>query len=348
MPYARWGAKECSLCEDSRFSRTGVCISCDAVFFPLFSFLIPLLFFLCLFCCFLLANLQPLSPFYVLGIRPLLTGFSSSFLLRGISIQNVSQDKQETRKKWHMSPALSLEFISYYLDRNARMDTMKINMKELSSQNDKLQEQQKVLRVQYDQLLNEMNRLKDSTSKLQQNGEETWGILTDLSGQELNIPEMFRVRKSPRSPTKRETHPKSPPAPAIQHCGICKKSTDQHLLAKCDSCSKHYHLGCLDPPLSRMPKKTKLQGWQCSECASSSSDVSEETGVDVDAPRKLREKIKEPIKFEQLQSLDIKSEKRLRNRSNTKQKKGKKRKSVKADKGGKREDHEDSEGVMEL
>lgn len=35
--------------------------------------------------------------------------------------------------------------------------------------------------------------------------------------------------------------------------------------------------------------------------------MSEETGVDVDAPRKLREKIKEPIKFEQLQSLDIKS-----------------------------------------
>lgn len=424
MPYARWGAKECSLCEDSRFSRTGVCISCDAgmcrAYFhvtcaqregllaeappeevmdiadPFFAY------------CkmhadkttarakrrnwlaiqshvkmhsekeiedekekarfqrklnrrrqkYLLAKARS-TPSWV-PTQKLIRHLSSSpsvvkKMLRkaefmGIitQIQNVSQDKQESRKKWHMSPALSLEFISYYLDRNARMDTMKINMKELSSQNDKLQEQQKVLRVQYDQLLNEINRLKDSTSKMQQNGEETWGILTDLSGQELNIPEMFRVRKSPRSPTKRETHPKSPPAPPIQHCGICKKSTDQHLLAKCDSCSKHYHLGCLDPPLSRMPKKTKLQGWQCSECASSSSDVSEETGVDVDAPRKLREKIKEPIKFEQLQSLDMKSEKRLRNRANPIQKKGKRRKSMKMDKGSKREDHEDSEGVMEL
>lgn len=431
MPYARWGAKECSLCEDSRFSRTGVCISCDAgmcrAYFhvtcaqregllaeappeevmdiadPFFAY------------CkmhadkttarakrrnwlaiqshvkmhsekeiedekekarfqrklnrrrqkYLLAKARS-TPSWV-PTQKLIRHLSSSpsvvkKMLRkaefmGIitQIQNVSQDKQESRKKWHMSPALSLEFISYYLDRNARMDTMKINMKELSSQNDKLQEQQKVLRVQYDQLLNEINRLKDSTSKMQQNGEETWGILTDLSGQELNIPEMFRVRKSPRSPTKRETHPKSPPAPPIQQynlligsCGICKKSTDQHLLAKCDSCSKHYHLGCLDPPLSRMPKKTKLQGWQCSECASSSSDVSEETGVDVDAPRKLREKIKEPIKFEQLQSLDMKSEKRLRNRANPIQKKGKRRKSMKMDKGSKREDHEDSEGVMEL
>ncbi|KAG1947022.1 PHD finger protein [Pimephales promelas] len=30
MNYSKYGAKECSLCEDARFARTGVCISCDA------------------------------------------------------------------------------------------------------------------------------------------------------------------------------------------------------------------------------------------------------------------------------------------------------------------------------
>lgn len=30
MPYSKWGAKTCSLCEDVRFSRCGVCIGCDA------------------------------------------------------------------------------------------------------------------------------------------------------------------------------------------------------------------------------------------------------------------------------------------------------------------------------
>ncbi|UYV74736.1 PHF14 [Cordylochernes scorpioides] len=30
MPYTRWGAKACMLCEDERYSCTGVCISCDA------------------------------------------------------------------------------------------------------------------------------------------------------------------------------------------------------------------------------------------------------------------------------------------------------------------------------
>ena len=44
-------------------------------------------------------------------------------------------------------------------------------------------------------------------------------------------------------------------------CGICQQTTDQHLLAKCDSCHQHFHLGCLDPPLTRMPKKSKLFGW---------------------------------------------------------------------------------------
>lgn len=30
MPYSKWGSKSCSLCEDERFARTGVCIGCDA------------------------------------------------------------------------------------------------------------------------------------------------------------------------------------------------------------------------------------------------------------------------------------------------------------------------------
>ncbi|XP_029590551.1 PHD finger protein 14-like [Salmo trutta] len=30
MNYSKYGAKECSFCEDARFARTGVCISCDA------------------------------------------------------------------------------------------------------------------------------------------------------------------------------------------------------------------------------------------------------------------------------------------------------------------------------
>lgn len=62
----------------------------------------------------------------------------------------------------------------------------------------------------------------------------------------------------------------------LNDCGICKKMNDQHLLAKCDTCKHFYHLGCLNPPLTRHPKKSKLYGWQCSECDKSDDDFKPE------------------------------------------------------------------------
>ncbi|XP_052873753.1 PHD finger protein 14 [Anopheles cruzii] len=73
----------------------------------------------------------------------------------------------------------------------------------------------------------------------------------------------------------------------LNECGICKRCSDQHLLAKCDTCYLHYHLGCLNPPLSRHPKKSKLYGWQCSEC-DKSDDSNPESIIIPKAPRKSR------------------------------------------------------------
>ena len=47
-------------------------------------------------------------------------------------------------------------------------------------------------------------------------------------------------------------------------------------MAHCDTCKLHYHLGCLTPPLTRMPKKSEHYGWSCSECYPDSSDSNAE------------------------------------------------------------------------
>lgn len=70
----------------------------------------------------------------------------------------------------------------------------------------------------------------------------------------------------------------------LKECGICRQRVDQHLLAKCDTCHLFYHLNCLNPPLTRFPKKSKLYGWQCSECDKSSDSELEQ----VKAPRRSR------------------------------------------------------------
>jgi hypothetical protein len=70
-------------------------------------------------------------------------------------------------------------------------------------------------------------------------------------------------------------------------CGICRKVNDQHLLAKCDTCHLYYHLGCLNPPLTRHPKKSKLYAWQCSEC-DKSDDSAPENVIIPKGPRRSR------------------------------------------------------------
>lgn len=73
----------------------------------------------------------------------------------------------------------------------------------------------------------------------------------------------------------------------LHECGICKLCNNQHLLVKCDTCSFHYHLGCLNPPLTRHPKKSKLYGWQCSEC-----DKSDDSDNPVELAAKRQRKVR--------------------------------------------------------
>lgn len=81
----------------------------------------------------------------------------------------------------------------------------------------------------------------------------------------------------------------------MKECGICRQRRDQHLLAKCDTCHLYYHLNCLNPPLTRLPKKSKLYGWQCSECDKSSDSEVEQ----VKTPRRSRSRYSKESKYDQ-------------------------------------------------
>lgn len=84
----------------------------------------------------------------------------------------------------------------------------------------------------------------------------------------------------------------------LNECGICRQRRDQHLLAKCDTCHLYYHLDCLNPPLSRLPKKSKQYGWQCSECDKTSDSEVEE----VKTPRRSRSRYSREYKSEKSDS----------------------------------------------
>ncbi|XP_058260835.1 PHD finger protein 14 isoform X1 [Hemibagrus wyckioides] len=379
MNYTKYGAKECSLCEDARFARTGVCISCDAgmcrsyfhvtcaqregllseaaaeedIADPFFAYCKQHADrfdrkwkrknYLALqsYCKVSLHEREKqLTPEAQARIsarlqqyrakaevsrnarpqawvpreklpRPLTSSASAvRKLLRKAELMGISTDVFATdtadasasldgRRK-HKQPALTADFVNYYLERNMRMIQIQDNIMEQKNLKDKLESEQEKLHVEYNKLCESLEDLQNVNGLLRNEGQSMWSMLGNILGQKLNAPAILKPPKE-RKPSKKEggSPGKSSSLPAVLYsCGICKKNQDQHLLLLCDTCKLHYHLGCLDPPLTRMPKKTKNSYWQCSECDQASSDEADIAMETLpDGTKRSRRQIKGPIKF---------------------------------------------------
>lgn len=316
-----------------------------------------------------------------------------------MGVDTVAVEFQETqmaaladvRKKWHIPPAFSVEFIGYYLDRTTRLLEIKASLQRQSDRNRQLVDMQQQLRTEYDDLVRVQTAQTERNAELKEKIERLHAtIIMFVPGKSLpdieligRPPRVVLEKLQPITPKEecasnattapipsiiRPTHGQTsaafsetasaaaatvqhlpPPPPArpmsvptaaalkmgvgfpltnlpgthedpnrilstqcqirsasqtnsrpvtansstsvstltklMHECGICAKRTDQHMLAKCDTCTLYYHLGCLNPPLQRHPKKSKLYGWQCSECVDSDAPVNLPVG-----PRKSRTK----------------------------------------------------------
>uniref|UniRef100_A0A672ZP34 PHD finger protein 14 n=1 Tax=Sphaeramia orbicularis TaxID=375764 RepID=A0A672ZP34_9TELE len=379
MNYSKYGAKECSFCEDARFARTGVCISCDAgmcrsyfhvtcaqregllseaaaeedIADPFFAYCKQHADrfdrkwkrknYLALqsYCKVSLQEREKqLTPEAQARIttrlqqyrakaelsrntrpqawvpreklpRPLTSSASAiRKLMRKAELMGISTDifpvdtsdanaSLDGRRK-HKQPALTADFVNYYLERNMRMIQIQDNISEQKNLKDKLESEQEKLHVEYNKLCESLEELLNVNGDLRSEGQTMWTLLGGIVGQKLNTPAVLKAPKE-RKPSKKEggSPGKSSSLPAILYsCGICKKNQDQHLLVLCDTCKLYYHLGCLEPPLTRMPKKTKNSYWQCSECDQASSDEADIAMETLpDGTKRSRRQIKGPIKF---------------------------------------------------
>ena len=257
-----------------------------------------------------------------------------------------SYDPLETRRKWHLPPAFSVEFVAYFIDRAQRIKSMEEKLKQLKVQEQHLKLLESNALRSCNETMPMYEKLKKQSNELREKGKNLWIKLSHIA-QLPNplVPEMLQVSpcKEATSHNRNRTssflakklannenvskikksniqtsasllkalYPssfltstdashlatcnsnsssnnnsnnnstncmvntslssllcKSPVKNrlSLHECGHCKSLKDQHLLALCDSCNLHFHLYCLDPPLTRMPKKTKFGGWQCSDC----------------------------------------------------------------------------------
>ncbi|XP_063042219.1 PHD finger protein 14 [Engraulis encrasicolus] len=379
MNYSKYGAKECSFCEDTRFARTGVCISCDAgmcrsyfhvtcaqregllseaaaeeeIADPFFAYCKQHADrfdrkwkrknYLALqsYCKVSLHEREKqLTPEAQVRItarleqyrvraelarntrpqawvpreklpRPLTSSASAiRKLMRKAELMGISTDifpvdnadanaSAEGRRK-HKQPALTADFVNYYLERNMRMIQIQDNIAQQKGLKDTLENEQAKLHLEYKKLCESLEDLQNVNGLLRTEGLAMWNALGGILGQKLSCPTVLKAPKE-RKPSKKEggSPGKASSLPAVLYsCGICKKNQDQHLLLLCDTCKLHYHLGCLDPPLTRMPKKTKNSYWQCSECDQASSDEADIAMETLpDGTKRSRRQVKGPIKF---------------------------------------------------
>ncbi|XP_030828175.1 PHD finger protein 14 isoform X2 [Strongylocentrotus purpuratus] len=225
--------------------------------------------------------------------------------LMGFTVDNMRaahvrhKSSQQVSRKWHIPPAFSAEFVNYCIDRDERMNNLKSRLSDLMKHSEKLQSLESQLRRKYDGLSVQVAEMRSCQAESRGEVEAMWKTLGALAGKKLQQPQVLSLPRIRKTPTKREEKEELKSPGVIHLCGLCEQSHDQHLLVLCDICKKYYHMGCLEPPLTRLPKKSAFSVWQCSECVSSSSDESdaEESKEVEEEPRRKRRIIKEPLKF---------------------------------------------------
>ncbi|KAJ8927620.1 hypothetical protein NQ314_019898 [Rhamnusium bicolor] len=330
MPYSKWGAKNCCLCEDDRFARTGVCIGCDAgmcrTYFhvtcaqregflseahseevdqadPFYAhcklhsdktlvkkrkknYLALQLRTHYRKCQFeqeghkdtpeqvrIQRKLEKQKVHYLShkALKP--PPWACRKLLRKAELMGINtlalemQEAQaaalvDVRKKWHIPPAFTVEFIAYFLDRNDRLKEMKTTLEKFMEDNKNLLDEQQSLRVKYDEVLKKNTDVTSKNIDLKQHIHKYHSAILSACPTK-NLPNIDDLGKPPVT---RAPQPMMVPTAAALKMGVVASR-----------------------------KKSKLYGWQCSECDKTSDSEVEE----VKTPRRSRSRYSRENKSDQ-------------------------------------------------
>jgi hypothetical protein len=155
-------------------------------------------------------------------------------------------------------PALTIEYVQYHSE--SIQDLLKLSrvIPEMIKAQGLLDKEQRAL-------LERSAEMDLQLKQAQALQKEMLGEITDLCS-------LWDIPMSPRVILKGRNPSTSSLGGLTKECSVCCESTSQHLMVCCDTCQSLYHIHCLDPPLDRVPKKTKTYGWQCEECCCCSDD----------------------------------------------------------------------------
>ena len=111
----------------------------------------------------------------------------------------------DIRKKWHVVPSWSVEFVAYYHDRDTRIKEMQEGLAEAVMVNNQLKEEDEEMRLKYRNLVEETDKCRDNVTELK----KIYKLYKDLL---VKFDPLDRALRSPnrsKTPNKHLTSPKS-------------------------------------------------------------------------------------------------------------------------------------------
>lgn len=262
---------------------------------------------------------------------------------------NLNSSQKHTVQKHSVNQVtFTSEFVKYYYDRELKLEQLYKEIPQMKKLQTDLTNQEQELRLAYESKLKEKEKLLGEftqQSKLfdacidmfieQKKLKHKLKDLLDVklvqieSDESVNVSSLNNSEASSRlEQSNKRAYRKRKPQFESQisldaECFICKQKTNSHLLVECDTCKTYYHINCLEPPLSAVPKKTKLYGWECAKCVrKKESDYEDEDVKEIEEDndkrslrrerKQTRSNLQDTLEMEHLLKLVKKKEKRGR------------------------------------
>uniref|UniRef100_F6RGF8 PHD finger protein 14 n=1 Tax=Ciona intestinalis TaxID=7719 RepID=F6RGF8_CIOIN len=203
----------------------------------------------------------------------------------------------KVRRRHRVAPNLTGEFVSHYADRELRISEAKERINEELEKNQLLMTEQSKLRQQYEEVHNTLFEERRKQRDLKTSSRHLCSLILSLKKQKSKIRYHITL---PRTEKPKYHVFRNMTSHLLKSCNICKSDNKQHLMVECDVCNQWSHLGCLDPPLTQMPRKTKFALWVCSNCTPNGSDEENPQGgleVAPDGRKRITRCRKPPEKF---------------------------------------------------